>query len=162
MSWTAPQDFFAGTPQSVVDRWLDYWIICDDTHAYMFFPDDHGRMYRSCTTLADFPSGFDEPAALIHEAKNDLFEGSCVYQIKGTNQFLLVECIGKHRYYRAWVSDHRDGPPFFEPHEKNQPDPIFHHSHETPPSHCPPVVVPDHGGAGLFSWPTQATHGGVD
>jgi hypothetical protein len=112
MSWSAPQKFFEGTPKSVVEGWLDYWIICDDTHAYLFFPDDHGRMYRSRTTLADFPRGFDEPVVVLHEAKNDLFEGSCVYRIKGTNQYLmLVECIGKigTRYYRAWVADRLDG-----------------------------------------------------
>jgi hypothetical protein len=111
-SWSKPQDFFEGTPKSVVEGWLDYWIICDDTHAYLFFPDDHGRIYRSRTALADFPRGFDEPVVIMHEAKNDLFEGSCVYRIKGTNQFLLlVECIGKHgpRYYRSWVSDRLDG-----------------------------------------------------
>ena len=112
MSWSAPQNFFKGTPKSVVEGWLDYWIICDDTHAYLFFPDDHGRMYRSRTTLADFPRGFGEPVVILHEAKNDLFEGSCVYRLKGTDQYLLlVECIGKHgpRYYRAWVSDRLDG-----------------------------------------------------
>ena len=105
MSWSAPQNFFEGTPKSVVEGWLDYWIICDDTHAYLFFPDDHGRMYRSHTTLTDFPRGFDDPVVL-HEARaGDLFEGSCVYRLKGTKQYLmLVECIGKHRYYRAWVA----------------------------------------------------------
>jgi beta-xylosidase len=112
MSWSAPQNFFEGTPKSVVEGWLDYWIICDDTHAYLFFPDDHGRMYRSRTRLADFPRGFDEPVVVLHEAKNDLFEGSCVYRVKGADQFLLlVECIGKHgpRYYRAFVANRLDG-----------------------------------------------------
>jgi len=40
-------------PQNFFESWLDYWIICDDSHAYLFFPDDHGRMYRSRTTLAE-------------------------------------------------------------------------------------------------------------
>lgn len=112
MSWSAPQNFFEGTPKSVVEGWLDYWIICDDTHAYLFFPDDHGRIYRSRTRIADFPRGFDEPVVIMHQAKNDLFEGSCVYRIKDTNQFLLlVECIGKNgpRYYRAFTTDRLDG-----------------------------------------------------
>ena len=112
MSWSAPQSFFEGTPKSVVEGWLDYWIICDDTHAYLFFPDDHGRFYRSRTLIKDFPRGFDEPVVVMHEATNDLFEGSCVYRIKGSKQFLcLVECIGKHgpRYYRAFVADRLDG-----------------------------------------------------
>lgn len=113
MSWTAPQNFFEGTPKSVVEGWLDYWIICDDTHAYLFFPDDHGRLYRSRTRLEDFPRGFDEPVVIMQEPKrNDLFEGSCVYRLKGTKRFLLlVECIGKQgpRYYRAFTADRLDG-----------------------------------------------------
>ena len=110
MSWSAPQDFFEGTPKSVVEGWLDYWIICDDTYVYLFFPDDHGRMYRSRTTIKDFPRGFNEPVVILHKEKNDLFEGSCVYRLKGSKQYLmLVECIGKHRYYRAWMSDRLDG-----------------------------------------------------
>lgn len=111
-TWSTPQNFFEGTPKSVVEGWLDYWIICDDTHAYLFFPDDHGRIYRSRTSIAEFPRGFDEPVVIMHEAKNDLFEGSCVYRIKDTNQFLLlVECIGKKgpRYYRAFTAGRLDG-----------------------------------------------------
>ena len=113
MSWSEPQDFFVGTPKSVVQGWLDYWIICDDTHAYLFFPDDHGRFYRSRTRIEDFPRGFDEPVIVMQEANRaDLFEGSCVYRIKGTNQFLcLVECADKkwNRYYRAFTADRLDG-----------------------------------------------------
>ena len=79
----------------------------------MFFPDDHGRIYRSRTRLGDFPHGFDEPVAILYEPDHrDLFEGSCVYRIKGTDQFLLlVECIGKDgpRYYRAFTADRLDG-----------------------------------------------------
>ncbi len=114
LSWSEPQDFFAGTPASVVEGWLDYWIICDDTHAYLFFPDDHGRFYRSRTRLIDFPRGFDEPVVVLQEPNAaDLFEGSCVYKLKDTNQYLcLVECIGREngsRYYRAFTADRLDG-----------------------------------------------------
>lgn len=112
-SWSAPRSFFEGTPKSVVQGWLDYWIICDDTHAHMFFPDDHGRFYRSSTRIEDFPNKFSEPVVIMQEAKaGDLFEGSCVYRLKGTNRYLcLVECIGKlgPRYYRAFMADRLDG-----------------------------------------------------
>ncbi len=112
-SWSAPQDFFEGTPKSVVQGWLDYWIICDDTHAYLFFPDDNGRFYRSRTTLEQFPNGFDEPVVVLQE-KNpaDLFEGSSVYRIKGMDAYLcLVECVadGGVRYFRAFTADTLDG-----------------------------------------------------
>jgi hypothetical protein len=113
-TWTAPQPFFQGTPKSVVQGWLDYWIICDNSHAYLFFSDDNGRFYRSRTRLADFPQGFDEPVVVMQEKKPaDLFEASCVYRLKGTGQYLcFIECMGPqggHRYFKAFISDRLDG-----------------------------------------------------
>lgn len=112
-TWSAPQAFFDGTPKSVVQGWLDYWIICDETHAYLFFSDDNGRFYRSRTRLADFPKGFDEPVIVMQEPKaGDLFEASCVYRLQGSNQYLcFIECMGEggHRYFKAFLSDRLDG-----------------------------------------------------
>ena len=112
-AWTAPKSFFPGTPASVVQGWIDFWIVCDDTHAYLFFSDDHGRYYRSRTTLAAFPAGFSDPVVILQEARaGDLFEASCVYRLKGRNQYLcMIECMGPngHRYFRAFTADRLDG-----------------------------------------------------
>jgi hypothetical protein len=112
-SWTAPQSFFAGTPASVVEGWIDYWIICDETHAYLFFSDDHGRYYRSRTRLQDFPRGFEAPVVVMREPNAaDLFEASCIYRLKGLNQYLcIIECMGPggRRYFRGFTSDRLDG-----------------------------------------------------
>ena len=112
-TWTAPKSFFNGTPASVVDGWIDYWIICDDTHAYLFFSDDHGRYYRSRTKIEDFPNNFEDPVVIMQEANaGDLFEASCVYRLKGTDQYLcFIECMGLHghRYFRAFTADRLDG-----------------------------------------------------
>lgn len=113
-TWTKPQDFFKGTPKSVVQGWLDYWVICDETHAYLFFTDDNGRFYRSRTALADFPKGFDEPVVVIQEkVARELFEGGSTYRIKGTNQYLtIIEAANERwdRYYKAYIADGLDGP----------------------------------------------------
>ncbi len=112
-TWTAPQSFISGTPASVVQGWIDFWMICDETHAYLFFSDDHGRYYRSQTTLAAFPHGFSDPVVVMQEpVAGDLFEASCVYRLKGTDQYLcFIECMGPggHRYFRAFTSDRLDG-----------------------------------------------------
>lgn len=113
-TWTKPQGFFADTPKTVVDGWLDYWVICDDTHAYLFFTDDHGRFYRSRTTLADFPKGFDDPVVAMQDPEpRELFEAGCTYRIKGTSQYLtLIEAANTRwqRYFKAFVADRLDGP----------------------------------------------------
>ena len=112
-TWSKPQNFFASQPKSVIDGWLDYWVICDDTHAYLFFTDDHGRFYRSRSTLQRFPEGFDDPVVAMQDnTPRELFEGSCTYKIKGTGQFLtLIEAGNEHwkRYYKAFIADRLDG-----------------------------------------------------
>jgi hypothetical protein len=112
-TWTKPTDFFEGTPKSVVEGWLDDWVICDETHAYLFFTDDNGRFYRSRTALGDFPKGFDEPVVVMREnERRELFEGSSTYRIKGTKQYLtLVEAANENwtRYFKAFIADRLDG-----------------------------------------------------
>ncbi len=109
-SWPRPQDFFQTKPAGAPGLWIDYWMICDDTHAYLFFTGDNGRMYRSRTTLEDFPKGMSDPEVVIQGPRNDVFEGNMTVKIKGTHTYLtLVEAIGPARYYRAWTSDRLDG-----------------------------------------------------
>jgi hypothetical protein len=111
-TWSAPKPFFNGTPATVVQGWIDYWIICDDTHAYLFFSDDNGRFYRSRTKLENFPEGFEDPQVIMHEKNRfDLFEASCVYRLKGQQRYLcIIECLGDkgRRYFRAFTASRLD------------------------------------------------------
>jgi hypothetical protein len=109
-TWTKPRNFFPVKPASAALLWIDYWVICDDTHAYLFSTGDDGRMYRSRTKIGDFPNGMSDPQIAIQGPRNDVFEGSMTYKIKGSGKYLtLVEAIGPARYYRAWTSDRLDG-----------------------------------------------------
>ena len=60
-TWTRPENFFASNPPDMPRLPIDYWVICDDTHAYLFFTGDNGRLYRSRTTLEEFPNGMSAP-----------------------------------------------------------------------------------------------------
>jgi len=109
-TWTRPQDFFEGKPSGAPGLWIDYHIICDDTHAYLFFTGDDGSFYRSRTRIEDFPKGMSNPEIAIQDHRNNLFEGSVTYKIKGTNTYLtLIEALSPARHYRAWISDRLDG-----------------------------------------------------
>jgi len=112
-SWTAPRDFFPAKPASVKDGWIDYWIICDDTHAYLFFTGDDGRFYRSRTPLDRFPEGMSDPVVVMQDPdKFHLFEAGATYRIKGRNLFLtIIEALGPNgvRYYRGFTADRLDG-----------------------------------------------------
>ena len=109
-TWTAPQDFFEGKPEGAPRLWIDYHVICDDTHAYLFFTGDNGRFYRSRTTIDDFPKGMSNPEIAIQDSRDNLFEGSITYKIKGTGSYLtLIEALNPARHYRAWIADSLDG-----------------------------------------------------
>jgi len=109
-TWTAPKDFFDKLPAGAPRLPIDYHIICDDTHAYLFFTGDNGRFYRSRTRIEDFPKGMGDVDIAIREDRNNLFEGSMTYKIKGTDTYLtIIEALSPARYYRAWISNDLNG-----------------------------------------------------
>ncbi|MEU7855439.1 non-reducing end alpha-L-arabinofuranosidase family hydrolase [Nonomuraea sp. NPDC049141] len=118
-SWSAPQNFYASMPDIIRQNigngyWVDMWVICDTVNCYLFSSDDNGHLYRSQTTVANFPNGFTNTVIAMQDSnRNNLFEASNVYKIKGTNQYLLlVEAIGSdgRRYFRSWTSTAITGP----------------------------------------------------
>jgi hypothetical protein len=107
---TPPSPLFNEKPKNVV-HWLDFWVICDDAHAYLFFTGDDGRFWRSRTALADFPGNWSAPELARHDPHNEFFEATCTYRLKGMNKYLtLAEAIGPNdrRYYKAFLADKLD------------------------------------------------------
>ena len=88
---------------------LDFWIICDETKAHLFFTTLDGRMWREETALADFPHGWSEPVLAI---QGDIFEASHTYRLQGLGKYLtVVEAQGGHgwRYFKAYLADRLGG-----------------------------------------------------
>lgn len=106
-SWTKPRLMFSRDPESV-KSWIDFWVICDETHARLFFTSNDGRMWRSDALLADFPLGWNEPKIVL---QGDIFEASHTYRVKETGRYLtIIEAIGHgRRYYKTYDSDRLDG-----------------------------------------------------
>jgi endo-1,4-beta-xylanase len=116
-AWTQPQNFFTSDPPGYTANrgngfWLDFFVICDDDHCFLFFTDDHGELFRSRTTVAEFPKGFGDAAVAIQGVKETVFEGSAHYRIKGKGAYLtIVEAFGPtgNRFFRSFVSATLDG-----------------------------------------------------
>lgn len=116
-SWSKPTDFFPAEPASVAANkgpggWLDFWTICDEASCYLFFTDDNGSFYRSRTSLAAFPRGFDEPVVAMRGTKQSLYEASSTYRVEETKRYLtLVEAFGPdgQRYFRSFTAEALDG-----------------------------------------------------
>ena len=107
-SWSAPT-LLCKEPLKTVNRWIDFWVICDDRRAHLFFTSNDGHMWRSETQIADFPHGWKEPQLVL---KDDIFEASHTYRLKGQDKYLtVVEAQGGNgwRYYKAYLADRLDG-----------------------------------------------------
>ena len=105
-SWTRPALLFERDPEGVTG-WIDFWVICDDTHARLFFTSLNGKMWRSDTKLTDFPHGWSKPEVVL---QGDIFEASHTYRVKGGGYLTIVEAqAGDRRYYKAYRADRLDG-----------------------------------------------------
>ena len=116
-SWTAPRNFMSSEPAIVTQNkgagsWLDFWMICDSSNCHLFSSDDNGHIYRSQTTVANFPNGFGNTVIALQDSRFALFEGTAVYKVQGVNQYLLMqEAIGSdgRRWYRSYTSSSLSG-----------------------------------------------------
>jgi hypothetical protein len=107
-SWTTPLFLYPAHPENV-EGWIDFWVICNDAKAHLFFTSNNGKMWRAETKLSDFPYGWGQPEVVL---RGDIFEASHTYRLKGRTDFLtVIEAIGSggRRYYKAYLADKLDG-----------------------------------------------------
>jgi hypothetical protein len=67
-------------------KWIDFWVICDDRDAHLFYTRSHRDVYVRTTRLADFPKGWGAGRKVfsgIHEAVH-------VYKVKGRDAYHLL------------------------------------------------------------------------
>ena len=107
-SWSKAQPMLDGGPTDPrTVGGIDYWIICDEHRAYLFFTSNNGKLWRMWTHREDFPRGFDHCQIAL---EGSFFEASHTYRLKGLNEYLtLIEADGR-RHYKAYVADALDGP----------------------------------------------------
>ncbi|CAK4501246.1 unnamed protein product, partial [Aphanomyces euteiches] len=113
--WSAPKNFYSGMPAIIKNNigngnWVDMFVICDSANCHLFSSDDNGHLYRSQTSLANFPNGMSQPVIALQDAnKNNLFEASAVYKT-GNQYLLIVEAAGSNgRYFRSWTASSLSG-----------------------------------------------------
>ncbi|CAK4176787.1 unnamed protein product [Aphanomyces euteiches] len=113
--WLAPKNFYNGMPAIIKNNigngnWVDMFVICDSANCHLFSSDDNGHLYRSQTSLANFPNGMSQPVIALQDAnKNNLFEASAVYKT-GNQYLLIVEAAGSNgRYFRSWTASSLSG-----------------------------------------------------
>ena len=122
-NWSAKQRLLQGEPTGS----LDFWVICNDTHCYLYFSRDDGVLYMSKTTIANFPN-FSGYSVVMRDHRGNgnqyLFEAPNVYKLDGQNKYLLlVEAWPSGpRMFRSWTSSSLVGP--WTPHADTDANPF--------------------------------------
>ncbi len=76
--WSKPVLLYHEQPENV-KAWIDFWVICDEQKAHLFFTSLDGQMWRSETALGDFPRRWSQPRVVL---RADIFEASHTYRLK--------------------------------------------------------------------------------
>ena len=108
-SWSKPQPMITDIPPK--QKWIDFWVICDEAKAYLFYTSDDGHFWRRETKKSDFPLAWSAEILVMKDTKDELFEASHTYKIKGRDQYLtILEALAPgRRYYKAYIADRLDG-----------------------------------------------------
>ena len=108
-SWTPLTPMFKKRPDNI-PGWIDFWVICNEQKAHLFFTANNGQMWRCETSLTDFPNHWSRPVLALEDS---VFEASHTYRILGKDQYLTIieEQDGYgFRYYKSYVSEKPEGP----------------------------------------------------
>ncbi|MEM6560587.1 MAG: non-reducing end alpha-L-arabinofuranosidase family hydrolase [Planctomycetota bacterium] len=108
--WTSPEKMdVARPPGDNPVPFIDFWVICDDETAYIFFTTDNGKMWRSETSIEAFPFGWGETVLAL---ESDLFEASHIYRLPEADVYVNLverEAGGGRRAFDLYVADELDG-----------------------------------------------------
>lgn len=120
--WSASHNFYANGMPSIISQnigsgyWVDSWVICDSANCYLFSADDNGHIYRSTSSISQFPNGFGDGSNTVIAASDSdkyaMFEADNVYKVDGSNTYLLiVEAIASsgRRLFHSWTSNSLTG-----------------------------------------------------
>jgi len=81
-SWTAPQNLVEKTEP---EKWIDFWVVCDEKSAYLFYTRAHRDIYVMTTSIEDFPKGFGD----VRKVFSHVHEAVHVYKVKNEDEYHL-------------------------------------------------------------------------
>ena len=67
-------------------KWIDFWIICDNTKAYCFYTQNQSVIMVRTTSLDEFPGGWSEAKNVF----SGVTEATHIYKVKGRNEYHMI------------------------------------------------------------------------
>jgi arabinoxylan arabinofuranohydrolase len=104
-TWTGPQPLIGKDARI---KWIDFWVICDQERAYLFYTQAHQEVIVRSTALADFPRGWGE----AEQAYTGVHEAVHVYKVIDQDEFHMIYELneGDVRSFGLARSTHPAGP----------------------------------------------------
>jgi hypothetical protein len=87
-SWSKTKNLMPREEPDV--KWIDFWVICDDTKAYFFYSRGRKDVYVRSTKIEDFPNGFGPGQLAFSPMPEPLTEAVHIYKVKGKKQYHML------------------------------------------------------------------------
>lgn len=82
-SWTPAQPLVEKNDSA---KWIDFWVLCDEQNAYLYFTRDHRDVVVMQTAKKDFSRGFAD----MRSVYSPLIEATHVYRVKGLDRYVML------------------------------------------------------------------------
>jgi hypothetical protein len=82
-SWSRPAPLIEKDAQA---KWIDFWVICDESRAYLFYTQAHRGVVVRSTALKEFPDGWNQGRQVF----DDVHEAVHVYRAGGRGEFHMI------------------------------------------------------------------------
>jgi len=104
-SWSAPKPLL---PKDDETKWIDFWVICDASTAYLFYARGHRDVYVRTAPIEQFPDGWSEDT----KAFGPVHEAAHVYKAKGRDEYHMIYELneGGVRSFGLATASHLRGP----------------------------------------------------
>lgn len=117
--WSQPMVLDVPPPESAepIKNWMDFYIICDDAKAHLFATSS-GKLWRSETSLADYPKSWSKPVVALagdfiyasHTYRQDTAAGRLRFWMNITGVSIDTQTKRRRQYQQSYVADHIEGP----------------------------------------------------
>ena len=104
-SWSDPVPLITKDTKA---KWIDFWVICDEEKAYLFYTEGHSGVMVRSTSLKAFPKGWGKSKKVF----DDIHEAVHVYKGKDRNEYHMIYELnhGEIRSFGLARASHLEGP----------------------------------------------------
>ncbi len=90
------------------DKWIDFWVIADQSKVYLFYTEAHRGVVVRSTNLNDFPGGWSQGVKIFE----DVHEAVHIYKAIDKSEFHMIFELNKNgiRSYGLAIANHLEGP----------------------------------------------------